>query len=334
MTTISHCFTPVIGKLIRVTALNEDGTVPEAGTVDASLVTDGFIEVDLTSQIEAGAEIVQKNSAGALCVNELQPSSFKRFTVDINFCGVNPFLLTMLSSAEVYLDASGDVVGFTQPEGEVTTKFALELWTGLSGTKTASGYFILPLINGGTLDALKIDGKDTIDFSIKGAYTEGGNSWGTGPYEVMNGAGTDAVQTVSIAGTPTGGTFELSFGGESTSPLAYNASAAVVQAALDALPTIGVGNTLVTGGALPGTPIVVTFRNTLSSAPLFTMGTENSLTGGSAPTVAVAATTPGVEGEAAVLSSALDAFDHMLVLVTDVAAPVPDCSPVPIPSLG
>ena len=315
MTTISHCFTPVIGKLIRVTALNEDGTVPEAGTVDASLVTDGFIEVDLTSQIEAGAEIVQKNSAGALCVNELQPSSFKRFTVDINFCGVNPFLLTMLSSAEVYLDASGDVVGFTQPEGEVTTKFALELWTGLSGTKTASGYFILPLINGGTLDALKIDGKDTIDFSIKGAYTEGGNSWGTGPYEVMNGAGTDAVQTVSIAGTPTGGTFELSFGGESTSPLAYNASAAVVQAALDALPTIGVGNTL-------------------SSAPLFTMGTENSLTGGSAPTVAVAATTPGVEGEAAVLSSALDAFDHMLVLVTDVAAPVPDCSPVPIPSLG
>ena len=66
----------------------------------------------------------------------------KRFSVDIMFCGVNPFLLSMISSVEAYLDASGAVVRFTQAEGEITTKFALELWKGLSGSKTAWRRFI------------------------------------------------------------------------------------------------------------------------------------------------------------------------------------------------
>jgi hypothetical protein len=331
MTTISRCFTPVIGKLMRVTALNHDGTLPTSMTADKVLVSDGFVEINLTAEIEAGAEIVQKNSAGALCVNERQPSSFKRFTADIMFCGVNPFLLTMLTGALVYLNAAGAVIGFAQPEGEITNKFALEVWTGLSGSKTASGYFLLPLLNGGTIDTLKIDGKSTIDFTAKGTYTQGGNSWGTGRDMVIDGAGTNAVQTITVTGTPTGGTFTLNFDGATTTTILYNSTAAQLQAILDALPTIGTGNTLVAGGALPGTPLTVTFRNTLGGAPqpLMTLIT-NSLTGGSTPTVTPTTTTPGVAGVAALLPSAVDPFDHMLCLVTDIAAPSPSCSPVPI----
>jgi hypothetical protein len=333
MATISRCFTPVLGKRIRVTILNDDGTVPSAGTADSALVTDGFVEVALSSEIESGDEIIQKNANGILCVNERQADAFKRFTVDITLCGVNPFLLTMISGCEVYFDSAGAVVGFKQPEGTITSKFALELWTGLSGDKIASGYMLLPYVNGGALDSIKINGKDTIDFAIKGAYTKGGNAWGTGPYEVLDGAGTNEVQTVTVSGTPTGGTFTLAFDGQISSAIQYNATLAQFQTALDGL--LGVGNGLAAGGPFPGSPVTVTFRNQLGSAdmPLMTVA-NNSLTGGTSPNAAVAQTTPGVPGAADVLPLALDPFDHLLCLVSEVAVPAADCSPIAIPALA
>lgn len=55
------------------------------------------------------------------------------------------------------------------------------------------------------------------------------------------------VQTLKITGSPTGGTFTLTVGGQTTSAIAYNATTAVVQAALALLTTVGAGNVLVTG---------------------------------------------------------------------------------------
>src|SRR5438874_2008010 len=59
----------------------------------------------------------------------------------------------------------------------------------------------------------------------------------------------DEIQTVTIAGSPTGGTFTLTFGANTTSAIAYNAAASAVQTALQALASIGTGNALVTGSA-------------------------------------------------------------------------------------
>ena len=56
----------------------------------------------------------------------------------------------------------------------------------------------------------------------------------------------DAVQTVALTGSPTGGTFTLTFGGDTTSSIAYNASASTVQSDLAALASIGSGNVVVT----------------------------------------------------------------------------------------
>ena len=69
----------------------------------------------------------------------------------------------------------------------------------------------------------------------------------------------DNTQTVTIAGTPTGGTFMLSRGNGTTGDLAYNASAAAVQQALEALPCIGSGNVSVTGP--DGGPWVIVFTS-------------------------------------------------------------------------
>lgn len=109
---------------------------------------------------------------------------------------------------------------------------------------------------------------------------------------ISTGAGTSEVQTVTITGTPTGGTFTLTFDGETTAPIAYNAINTAVDSALEALPNIGVGEVAVTGGPGPGTPYTVTFLTSLGDVPQMTADGA-ALTGGTAPAVAVTTATPG-----------------------------------------
>ena len=101
------------------------------------------------------------------------------------------------------------------------------------------------------------------------------------------------VQTLTITGTPTGGTFTLTFGGKTTSAIAYNALASAVQTALVALSSIGTGNVVCTGGPLPGTGVVITFQGALANANVGAITFANSLTGGSTPTCVITHTTTG-----------------------------------------
>jgi len=187
----TKCYKPILGKRLRVTALDGCGNVPAAATVDSLIVVEGFISVTLSSEVDDGAEIITKTANGALCVNEKLSPNFKRFTAEVEFCGVNPSLLSFMTNAEVYLDSADDVAGFTVPEGFVDKKFALELWTGLSGEACPSGaafyggYLLLPFMNAGVLGNIEVTGEDAISFSMTGAYTVGGNAWGVGPYNVV-----------------------------------------------------------------------------------------------------------------------------------------------------
>lgn len=106
---------------------------------------------------------------------------------------------------------------------------------------------------------------------------------------------TSEVQSVAITGTPTGGTFTLTFAGYTTAAIQYNASAAAVQAALEALPNIGTDNVTCTGGPLPGTAVAVTFKGYLAGADVAQMTATASLTGGTTPAVTVSTTTPGAD---------------------------------------
>jgi hypothetical protein len=110
----------------------------------------------------------------------------------------------------------------------------------------------------------------------------------------LTGSPTNEVQTLTITGTPVGGTFRLSFKGVTTAAIASTATAANVQAALEALSTIGTGNVVATGGPLPGTAVVLTFQGQLagSNLPLTTVNTP-AFTGGTTPTATVTETTPG-----------------------------------------
>ncbi|MFF8610793.1 hypothetical protein ACF06X_33345 [Streptomyces sp. NPDC015346] len=106
-------------------------------------------------------------------------------------------------------------------------------------------------------------------------------------------AGTDEVQTVTITGSPTGGTYTLTFSGQTTAPIAYSATASAVQTALEGLSNINSGDVVCAGGPHPGAPVTVTFGGQYDGQDVPQMTATSSLTGGTSPAVTVTTTTPG-----------------------------------------
>lgn len=177
------CFSVVRGKRVRVTELDVCGA-PVTG--NSYVVSDGFVQVAITSEIEDGDEYVQKNADGALCVNERAPDSLKRLNVTVDWCNVDPDIINLITGYPTELDGS-DVVGFRIQEGEADTMWALEVWTGLGNqncdTGVMYGYMLLPLITGSTLGDITIENA-AATFQTTG-YTQGNSGWGTGPYDVI-----------------------------------------------------------------------------------------------------------------------------------------------------
>ena len=81
-------------------------------------------------------------------------------------------------------------------------------------------------------------------------------------------SGSNSIQSVTLNNGPYAGTFTLSFGGQTTAPVVFNASPLTVQSALQALSSIGAGNCTV-GGSI-GT-YQVTFIATLAGEAQATM---------------------------------------------------------------
>lgn len=166
----------------------------------------------------------------------------------------------------------------------------------------------MPILTGGTVIEGALDG-----------YTSAG-----APV-----AGTDAVQTLTIGGTPTGGTFKLALEGFTTAAITWSATNATllanIDAALEALPSIGTGGVTTAAGTLTagiGT-ITLTFTGDRGKQPV-TLATvaDNSLTGTS-PTLALATTTPGVRpsGQGAAIGATLtDTTNGKLYINTGTAA--------------
>lgn len=119
--------------------------------------------------------------------------------------------------------------------------------------------------------------------------------------------GASEVQVITLTGGPTGGTFTLSFGGQATAALAYNAAAAAIQTALQGLSSIGANNALVTGSA--GGPWTVTFAGTMATQDVAQIvGNGVSLTGGTTPAVSV---TTAVNGIVATVGGLTSAWSHL-----------------------
>lgn len=124
-----------------------------------------------------------------------------------------------------------------------------------------------------------------------------GPSYGSATVSARKNGDANEVAQVTVQ-YATGGTFTLTHAGNTTTALAWNASAATIDAAIEALPSIGVGNasvfkwspantwsvyTITFNGALAGTNVAGTLTadaSGLSSRSGFTAGVEIGITQG------------------------------------------------------
>lgn len=104
--------------------------------------------------------------------------------------------------------------------------------------------------------------------------------------------GTSEVQTITVTGGPTGGSYTLTFSGQTTAAIPWNATAANVRDALADLSNIRYTDITVAGGPHPATAITVQFAGQYEMDDVAQM-TDNDagLTGGASPAVTVTTTT-------------------------------------------
>ncbi len=104
-----------------------------------------------------------------------------------------------------------------------------------------------------------------------------------------------AEQSISITGSPTGGSFTLTTASPlpvgTTGQIAWNAGAGVVQSALGAI--VGLANVTVSGGPAPSTALTITFQNTYAEQTIPPLVATSNLTGGTSPVISVSVLDPG-----------------------------------------
>jgi hypothetical protein len=123
------------------------------------------------------------------------------------------------------------------------------------------------------------------------------------------GGGFNEAQGIAVAAT--GGQYKLAFGADTSADIAFDAPAATVASSLEALPSIGAGNVVVTGGPGDATgshPYVVHFVGALANSNVSELSATNGTTPLSGTTEFGAQTTVpgGVSSESLLVAARLE----------------------------
>lgn len=126
-------------------------------------------------------------------------------------------------------------------------------------------------------------------------------------------SGNDRETLTAGASPPTAGTFTLTVGAQTTAGIAFNATPAAVQAALELLSTVGVGNVKVSLGvfgptlAVANSTYIIEYVGTLGQTTVVTTGVFTTLT--ASGTISIAAT---------IVGAPLTALDNVPILAGQV----------------
>lgn len=200
------CAKPLQGETIRVTRLDVCGN-PEYGEC-AYGVSDGYVSVTMTPNVEEGERFLQRNARGRALINQRGTPILNWYDVSMVFQEVDPELFTILTGLQPYENDDGLVIGFPVTESDfATANFALEAWMGNSEEECAPGeplpfygYNLLPWVTEGALMEDIVIANDLITFTVTGR-TRKGTPWGVGPYDVV--LDTDATPSPLFTAIPT-----------------------------------------------------------------------------------------------------------------------------------
>ncbi len=198
-----------------------------------------------------------------------RPKASKRFILTLS--GALALLIALASTALALqthapgTDVEAPADGFGSLAGIATDPSSHQLYVADSGSNRIEG------------------------FSASGEF-EGTGGWGvvaSGPGNVP----TNEHQSLTIDAT--GGTYSLSYEGEPTSAIAFDATATEVQMALEAIAQIGPGNVSVTGAA--GGPYDIEFQGTKADTDVSELSADPTNLSGGAQSATVATTAQGAD---------------------------------------
>lgn len=211
----STCWASTRGEVIRVTKLS-DCCAPVTDACGV-VVSDGFISVVLTQDIEAANVITVKNAADKVCVYDPGCDSLLSLTAVVTLCRVNPELIGIMTGQQVVLNYAGSAVGMRRSTDlACNRRFAIEVWTDVPGAACIGstpaksyGYFLVPCLRAATLTGdVTINGTDAVSVELT-AKTTIPSLWGTGPATADNAykvVGIDASNTAGYLLSPIGST--------------------------------------------------------------------------------------------------------------------------------
>ena len=287
-----------------------NGSVTFAGTIDANYVwtikSTGQVTVGTRTQsktITRKVNVVGISDIGTGWSRFYQDSAASCLTIDTetfvtNVATKGDLCLTntgAITGANTIVDVGGNVIiaGPTVSSSAHSPSSGAG-WTNPTNVYTSNSVYATNIIaagaTGATQDTKGFGFAIPVNSKIKGISVS---------LVRMASACCNAVQTISESGGPTGGTFTLKGtppGGSSTTSvaIAYNATAATVQAALVTI--YGSGNVVCAGGPLPGN-VPCTFQGSDASKAVALMSLNTkALTGGVSPTPVFTNTTVGSTG--------------------------------------
>jgi len=175
---------------MRVTRLDGCGGVVLGP--DSQVVSDGFVSVALTAQTDEGTAISVTNAAGKVCISDEPCPTFTGYDIAVEFCGVDPALIDIMTGQPTVRDADDIAIGFRMNTAvdACDSGFALEVWSNVPsalcepGQEGSYGYFLVPFVKGGIIGDFTI-ANDAVNFSLAGAKSKDGSAWGVGPYDVQ-----------------------------------------------------------------------------------------------------------------------------------------------------
>lgn len=185
----STCYSLVRGRAMRVTRL--DGCGAKVLGPDSVVTSDGFISVALTANTDEGETISVTNAAGAVCILDEPCPKFTGYGIEVEFCGVDPDLISLMTGQPIVEDGAGNATGFRMNSNidACDYGFALELWSNVpagscdASSGAAYGYMLIPFVKGGVIGDFTV-ANDAINFTMTGANSKDGTAWGVGPYDV------------------------------------------------------------------------------------------------------------------------------------------------------
>jgi hypothetical protein len=107
------CYESIQLVAVRAVRLDDDGSILVGA--DNAYQSAAPISIAVTYEYEAGADIVQKNGSGQLCLTYRGEDKLKNVTLAMNLCQLDFQFIELLTGWPALTDLEGEIVGISAP---------------------------------------------------------------------------------------------------------------------------------------------------------------------------------------------------------------------------